>query len=327
MGKHTDQRDRTLMLARILQEETDEKHPLPLAALVTRLARHGVTAERKSIYRDMAALRKHGLDVTFRAGAEGGWYIGRRTFSHSELRTIIDAISVYRWMPEDQKDALLDKLAAMAPLPQRKSLRRPVSVRRRAAAHPDEVRVAIDRIHAAIQGRKAMSFVPVGYDKGKGRTAVGSRRVITPKGLLWFGENYHLLAWDHRDRTLRLYRPDRMSDVLNTGMPAQGPEADASLWDAAPFGLDPARRERVRLRCCQAIAGEVLDQFGSDAVLVPEGENFTVTADVVVGPRFWGWIAAHGDRAAVIAPPWAAKLWQERYQTGESIPNHRPKAV
>ena len=65
----------------------------------------------------MAALRKHGLDVTFRAGAEGGWYIGRRTFSHSELRTIIDAISVYRWMPEDQKDALLDKLAAMAPLP------------------------------------------------------------------------------------------------------------------------------------------------------------------------------------------------------------------
>lgn len=327
MGKHTDQRERTLMLARVLQEETDEKHPLPMAALVTRLARHGVTAERKSLYRDMAALRRHGLDVIFRAGGEGGWYVGRRTFSHSELRTVIDAISVYRWMPEDQRELLLGKLAALAPLPQRKSLRRPVSVRRRTAAHPDEVRLAIDRIYAALQGRKALSFVPVSYDKGKGKLPVGSRRVITPKGLLWFGENYHLLAWDHRDQTLRLYRPDRMSEVRSTGMPAQGPEADPGLWDAAPFGLDPARRERVRLRCCQAIAGEVLDQFGADAVLVPEGEHFTVTAEVVVGPRFWSWVAAHGDRAAVIAPPWAAKLWQERCGAEAPAPDHRPQAV
>ena len=73
MGKHTDQRDRTLMLANILTEETDERHPMPMAELVDRLARFGVTAERKSLYRDLAALRKHGLDVVYRAGTDGGW--------------------------------------------------------------------------------------------------------------------------------------------------------------------------------------------------------------------------------------------------------------
>ncbi|MCF0122882.1 MAG: WYL domain-containing protein [Ruminiclostridium sp.] len=327
MGKHTDQRDRTLLLARILQEETDDKHPLPLADLVTRLARYGVAAERKSIYRDMAALRKHGLDVTFRAGAGGGWYVGRRDFSSGELRAIIDAVSVYRWLPEEQRKALLDKLAALAPRQQREGLRRPVAVRHRSAAHPDEVRTVIDRIHAALQSRKAISFVPVVYDRDKCRVAAGPRRVVTPKGLIWSGEDYHLLAWDHRDRTLRIYRPDRMDEVVNTGMPAQGPETDAGLWTSVPFGLEPARRERIRLRCCKSLAGEVLDQLGEEAVLVPEGENFTVTADVVVGPRFWGWMAAHGDRAAVIAPSWAAKVWQERYGLGQAPLQAQFKAV
>lgn len=326
MGKQTDQRDRTLLLARILQEETDEKHPLPMTALVARLARHGVIAERKSIYRDASALRKHGMDVTFRAGSEGGWYINRRTFDPAELRVLMDALSVYRWATDAQKETILTKLTTLTSQHQRKSLRRPVAAARRSAAHPDDVQQVLDRIHGALQARKALSFIPFTYDKGKCRTALGARRVISPKGLLWTGDNYRLLAWDHREQTLRLFRPDRMSDVLIAGMPVQGPETDASLWDAAPFGLDPTRKERLRLRCCQELAGEVLDRFGADAALIPDGPYFTLTADAVVGPEFWGWMASHGDRASVVAPPWAAKLWQERYQP-RPLAAQRPQAV
>lgn len=327
MGKHTDQRDRTLMIARILHEETDEKHPLPLADLVERLARHGVTAERKSIYRDMAALRKHGLDIVYRAGADGGWYIAGRTFTPAELRALIDAVSVYRWLPEEQREDILDKLTDLAPIPQRRNLCRPVSVNRRSAVEPEELRMVLDRIHGACQSRRALSFVPYAFDRGKSRVPVGGRRVISPKGLMWMGESYHLLAWDHRDRMLHLYRPDQMGEVMVTGMPAQGPEADAGMWNAAPFGLDPARRERLRLRCCQDLAGEVLDQFGSEITLIPEGDCFLLTADVVVGPEFWGWMTAHAEQAAVIAPPWAAKQWAERYRPRGSEKSRRPRAV
>ena len=43
MGKHhTDQRDRTLSLARILFTETDEAHPMPLTALAARLEEAGI---------------------------------------------------------------------------------------------------------------------------------------------------------------------------------------------------------------------------------------------------------------------------------------------
>ena len=327
MGKHTDQRDRTLMLANILTEETDERHPMPMAELVDRLARFGVTAERKSLYRDLAALRKHGLDVVYRAGTDGGWYVENRTFNPLDLRAIIDAVSVYRWIPEGQKQELLDKLVNQAPVPQRKSLRRPVSVRRRSAVDPLDLRAVLDRVHAAIQNRRALSFVPYTYDRGKTRTPAGGRQVISPKGLIWAGETYQLLAWDHRDHVIRLYRPDRMGEVLVTGLPAQGPEADASLWDAAPFGLDPHRRERLRLRCCQELAGEVMDRFGAGVKMVPDGDSFLLTADVVVGPEFWGWMTTYADRAAVIAPPWAAKQWQDRFKPRLPERARQPKAV
>lgn len=47
MGKHTDQRDRTLCLARILYEETDEKHPMPMTEMIRRLEEEGVASEQK----------------------------------------------------------------------------------------------------------------------------------------------------------------------------------------------------------------------------------------------------------------------------------------
>ena len=56
VGKHTDQRDRTLCLARILYEETDEKPPMPIPEKLRRLEEEGVASERKSIYRDLAAM-------------------------------------------------------------------------------------------------------------------------------------------------------------------------------------------------------------------------------------------------------------------------------
>ena len=73
MGKqHTDQRDRTLALARILYQETDEKHPLPLSTLTALLEKQGIQSERKSLYRDLAAFNRHGMAVEYLPGQGGG---------------------------------------------------------------------------------------------------------------------------------------------------------------------------------------------------------------------------------------------------------------
>lgn len=308
MGKHTDQRDRTLLLTTILQEETDAKHPLSLTQLRERLAERGAAAERKSIYRDLAALRRHGLDVVFRPGAGGGWYLGQRTFALGELRAMVDAITVYPHFSQVQREALLDKVKGLTSIHQRPRLQRPVALPRQ----EEDLQPVLDRIHTACQEGKALSFLPYRYNRRLEKVPDGERQFVSPKGLLWTDQGYRLLGWDHRRQTLRLLRPDRMGEVLVTGLPAQGPVADPALWAATPFGLDPDRRERVQLLCQEDLAEEVADRFGPEAQAEPQGGGFLLSADVVVGPEFWDWVDAQSGQVEVVGPAWAARQWRAR---------------
>ena len=306
MGKHhTDQRDRTLALARILYHETDETRPLPLSALAARLEKQGIMAERKSLYRDLAAFKRHGLAVDYKPGRGGGWYLTGRTFERGELRQLIDAVSVYPWITDAARAALLEGLVTMAPAHLRAGLRRPVGRSRRSPGETDALRAVLDKIHAALQTGKALSFYP------------GDN------------ERYALVAWDHRAQTTGVFYPDRMAQVQVTGLPAQGREINLRHWVDAPFGPDPDLRRRVRLRCRRELAGEILDRFGRDTALIPEedGETFTFAAEAVVGPAFWGWLTALEGRAEVVAPPWAAKVWTERYRPAAQGGEGRPTKV
>ena len=52
-----------------------------------------------------------------------------------------------------------------------------------------------------------------------------------------------------------------------------------------------------------SLAGVVIDRFGKDAMLVPDGnEHFTFTTEIVVSPVFYGWLAGFGERAEILFP-------------------------
>ena len=81
-----------LYLARYLQEETDERHPKTVQEMITYLERCGISAERKSIYADLDALRDYGMDILRRGGPGGGYFVGARDFELAELKLLVDAV-------------------------------------------------------------------------------------------------------------------------------------------------------------------------------------------------------------------------------------------
>ena len=307
MANRIDQRTRLLLLCRMLIEQTDYKNALSLSSLFRRLEEEGYTAERKCIYKDMAALQNAGLDVQFRPGSDGGWYLATRHFDAAELKALTDAVAVYRWITPEAREALLEKISCLGSLPQREGLARPVSLRWYGDGRIEEVRSNLDRIHTALQTGRAVSFVLYTYTSSGERVEddAEGKHIATPKGLLWAEECYHLLVWEHRTRRFCLYRVDRMGQVLITGIPAQGEEADPSVWASVPFGLEPIRRESVQLYCRAPLAGEVVDRFGPGVPLHPMGDGFTVAGEVVMGPAFWGWVWSHAGEAEILEPAWA----------------------
>jgi hypothetical protein len=72
----------------------------------------------------------------------------------------------------------------------------------------------------------------------------------------------------------------------------------------------------VTLRCRSNMAGVMLDRFGRDIILVPQGEDhFTVTLPVVLSPQFFGWLFGLEDNVVLTAPQWAVDAYREKLAT------------
>ena len=87
-------------------------------------------------------------------------------------------------------------------------------------------------------------------------------------------------------------------------------EAIVGLWfnGQKHFGMFAGQEETVRLRCRSRIVGVVLDRFGHDVMLVPDGpEHFTVTLPLVVSPQFFGWLFGLEDNVELLGPPEAVE--------------------
>lgn len=83
MAKSNNQKAKILFLEQMLRE-TGENRTVSMQEILDQLSEKGITAERKSVYDDMEALRIFGMDVRFRRGRPGGYYLaGQKAPEHS----------------------------------------------------------------------------------------------------------------------------------------------------------------------------------------------------------------------------------------------------
>ncbi len=319
MAKSANQKLKTLLLYRYLMEHTDEEHPATITALIASLERSGVSAERKSIYADMEALRAFGLDIQYRKGSASGWFIGERPFQLPELKLLVDAVQSCRFITRRKSDALIRKLEGLSSVWQARQLQRQVYVDRRVKTMNESVYYSIDKLHTAIAAAKAVTFQYFEYNVRKEKVfrREGQLYTVSPYGLIWNSENYYLAGFDHSKRELRHYRVDKMAGLSVTSLPRDGDGAcrdfDLAAYADKHFGMFSGREGEIRLRCENALVGVVLDRFGQDVMLVPDGEeHFTVTVRAVVSPQFLGWLFGLGPGVKLLAPDWAAEAYRKQ---------------
>lgn len=82
MAKSYNQKVKILYLEKMLRESGEDR-VVTMQEILSKLLEFGISAERKSIYDDIEALRSFGMDVKFRRGRPGGYYLAGQTAQHN----------------------------------------------------------------------------------------------------------------------------------------------------------------------------------------------------------------------------------------------------
>ena len=75
MAKKYGHRLKPLYILDILRRKSDEAHPITAAVICKELENYGITAERKSVYSDIAALEEYGYDIIKSANPKGWFWV------------------------------------------------------------------------------------------------------------------------------------------------------------------------------------------------------------------------------------------------------------
>lgn len=90
------QRFRMRYVMKILLQYSDEHHTLSSNDIVRHLKDYGVHSECKSIYTDIAILSKYGMDIETIPNV--GYYVNSRKFELPELKLLVDAVQLSRFI-------------------------------------------------------------------------------------------------------------------------------------------------------------------------------------------------------------------------------------
>ncbi len=309
MAKSEGQKLKLLYIIKMLEEYSDEKHPLSTAEIIQRLDALEIHSERKTIYDDIAKLCDFGYDIIqIHSRLGGGYYLADREFELPELKLLVDAVQSSRFITTKKSRELIKKLEGKVSKYDAGKLQRQVYVAGRIKTENESIYYNIDNIHRAIQENKQIQFLYLDWNLKKEMVPrKNGEKVVSPWALIWHEENYYLAAFDSEDRILKHYRVDKMGQVTVCDKVREGMEQfskmDLAAYTNQTFGMYGGTEEIVTLEFPNRLVGVVMDRFGKETDLRQmSDEVFRVRTRVAVSGQFFGWLAGIGKEARIVSP-------------------------
>ena len=310
MPKGSHQKLKLYYLIQIMTQMTDDEHFLTMPEIQAELAKYDVSADRKSLYDDMEALRVLGIDVIGeKVGKSFYYHVGKKQFDIAELKLLVDAIQSSKFITEKKSNDLIKKLTGMASDYEASQLKRQVVVQGRVKTMNESIYYIVDDLHKAIADNKQISFSYMRWNlEKKMESRKEGQYVVSPWALTWDDENYYMIAYDAEAGKIKHYRVDKMKNIRVLEKRREGREdfKDFNLADYSKmnFGMFGGEKTRVKLEFDNVMVGVMIDRFGKDITIRPAKKKdwSEINVDVAMSDQFLGWIFALGDKVRIIGP-------------------------
>ena len=310
MPKGSNQKLKLYYLSKIMLEKTDDDHAITLSEIQKHLEAYDVTADRKSLYDDMEALRVLGIDVIGnKEGRNYTYHVGKKQFDLAELKLLVDAIQSSKFITEKKSNELIKKITGLASDYEAEQLKRQVVVQGRIKSMNESVYYIIDYIHSAISQNKKIRFE---YFKWNIQKKLERRKdkiyEVSPWALMWDNENYYLVAYDPEEDIIKHYRVDKMRNIEVSQERREGRalfnKLDVASYTRKTFNMVGGEETSVKIEFENGLVGVMIDRFGKDITIRPaEKENWSVTSvSVAISDQFFGWVFSFGKWMKIVGP-------------------------
>ena len=304
---------RMIYLYKILYEKTDNEHSLTLSEIADELESMGAPVARKALYEDLRALAFFGADIRAEKGRHSSYRLASRTFEPAELRLIADAVNSSRFLSSRQSNELLKKLQSLTSVHMASDLRSQLFIAENKSLENRRIMSNIELLSRAVTENRQVRFRYFDYDvkknkvyrEGSGEGASRYDRCISPYALAWDDEKYYVVAFNPKHNGISNFRIDKMEHVRMTDEPsAPLPKGfDVKEYLAQQFSMFAGDTETVKLRFDNSLIGTVLDRFGMQTMIIPDGDrHFRVNVSVKTTNTFFGWLFQFGSKAEVLTP-------------------------
>ena len=306
MPRSYDQKLKILYILDYLQKNSHEEHPVRAAELIEMLNKKEISCDRKTVYSDIATLQQFGIDIITVPGKNGGYYVASRNFQLPELKLLIDAVQSSRYLTEAKSRELIEKLCDQVGEHEASLLKRNVYVSGRVKSMNETIYYNVNDIQEAISQNRQITFRYYDWGMDGKRHYRQKQYLASPYGLCQDNENCYLLAFSER-HGITSYRVDRMTQIqlaADKRIPCPDLTGKAFTDHANKlFQMFAGDALDVKLRFHKSLINVVIDRFGRDTMLIPDGEDhFNFTVKVAVSPMFLSWVIGFGDKAQILYP-------------------------
>ncbi len=311
------QKLKLLVLMDILLHKTDEAHPMTAEAMVEALAKEGVIAERKAIYRDITALREYGLDII--KSARNGFFVGAREFDVAELKLLAEAVASSKFITEKKSKALIEKLGKLTSERNAKQLKQQAYYLDRVKSTNEAIYYNADALHEAIEKKRQIGFIYYEYALNKELVPKrnGEQYRVSPYLLLWEDENYYLIAYHPRYEALSHFRVDKMRSItlLEESVAVLPEKINPAEYARQTFSMFGGEEQPITLAFQPNLIGVFIDRFGKGITITAADGWLRTHVFVRVSPSFFAWLFQLKDGVRLISPQNVVEAYSAHLKT------------
>lgn len=319
---------RLLYVLKLLEQYSDEEHPLSTADLLSMLVdQYGISTHRITLKTDIETLQSFGVDIEVINSSQNKYYISSRQFEIPELKLLIDAVESSKFITEKKSEVLVSKLTSLVSEHQAKQLKRNLCTTDRIKPDNELIYYIVDAINEAINTGKKISFLYFEYNvkKEKKLKNGGKPYVLSPYSLIWNGDFYYVVGYSEKHKDVCVFRVDRIlksPTILDKDAVPQPEDFNIADYTKSVFQMYGSEECEVTLRCENSLMKYIIERFGEDVqTMAYDMTSFRTIVEVELSPTFYSWVFTFGGKVQILTPEHAKNEYREMLKSALEIEN------